>query len=256
MSLSEAQHAVSATLLWNLRVLAGWGPPVGTHPLRLLASEFELANVAALLDSVRGGTPTPPYVLGSLGLSWQRIASAKTVPEIRLALRTSPWGDPESEDPDSIRLTMQFGRARMLADGIPQAADLAITDASLTLARVMLNDALGELTDRARRDVSAVLGKRWQRADSLSELAETLPRSGRMVLSRVSDLRDLFAAEVRRWAMLESTAAQLMARTPASVCNTIGVGGALMADAWRVSAALSLAALGGADLAEVLDAVA
>lgn len=256
MDLATAQHAINATLLWHLRVLAGWGPSIGTHPLRLFAAEFELANVEALFDRLRGGTPSPPYVLGSLGLSWQAIASAGTAAEVRRALRSSLWGDPETDDPDGIRLTMQLARTRLLAAGVPEAADWAITDASLILARVMLNGALGELTARARRDASSVLGSRWQQAASLPELVESLPRAGRAALSAVRELEDLFAAQVRRWAMLESSAIRLIARTPASAANTIGVAGAMMADAWRVSGALTLAALGGSDLTEVLNAAA
>src|SRR5215472_379416 len=44
-SLEEAQRAVAATLLWNLRVLAGWLPPAGGELLRALAAWYEIANV-------------------------------------------------------------------------------------------------------------------------------------------------------------------------------------------------------------------
>ncbi len=33
IDLASAQHAVSATVLWHLRVLAGWGPSLGARPL-------------------------------------------------------------------------------------------------------------------------------------------------------------------------------------------------------------------------------
>ena len=44
-TLAEAEDAVGRTLLWHLRVLAGWLPRTGVDQLRLLAGWFELANV-------------------------------------------------------------------------------------------------------------------------------------------------------------------------------------------------------------------
>jgi hypothetical protein len=46
MDLAAAQHAVSATMLWHLRVLAGWVPPYASGPLRVLAAGFEIAGCA------------------------------------------------------------------------------------------------------------------------------------------------------------------------------------------------------------------
>ena len=52
--LSRAQHEVYATVLWNLRVLAGWLPPDGAQAMRLLAGWAEIANVDALLRRFDG----------------------------------------------------------------------------------------------------------------------------------------------------------------------------------------------------------
>ena len=46
MGLAEAQHAVGASLLWNMRVLAGWLPRRGADVVRLLAAGFEVATTS------------------------------------------------------------------------------------------------------------------------------------------------------------------------------------------------------------------
>lgn len=42
--LADAQRAVSTTLLWHLRVLAGWQPRAGAAAVRLLASGFPVQH--------------------------------------------------------------------------------------------------------------------------------------------------------------------------------------------------------------------
>src|SRR5690348_12115393 len=44
-TLAGAQHGVAASVLWHLRVLAGWLPPDGVQVLRTLAGWYEIANV-------------------------------------------------------------------------------------------------------------------------------------------------------------------------------------------------------------------
>lgn len=256
MDLSAAQHAVSATLLWHLRVLAGWGPPLGAHHLRLLASEFEIANVASLLDEIRGGAAQPRFSLGSLALLRAGVSGARSTDEVRRALRSSPWGDPTSDDPDGIRLAMQFARTRMIVDSLQAAEDWAVVDASLLLSEVVANDALGELSPSALRDARVVLGDRWQRVTSLVELAGLLPEQGRALLSGVAEPEGLWRAGIRRWTMLEASSAGIGAGAGASAADVVRVAAALHVDAWRVRAALSLAALGGGDLEEAIDAAA
>ena len=57
--LAAAQHEVADTLLWDLRVLAGWLPSDGARLLRTLGAWFELANVDELLQSIAGRRPAP-----------------------------------------------------------------------------------------------------------------------------------------------------------------------------------------------------
>src|SRR6266540_5688954 len=107
-TLAEAQHAIGGTLLWHLRVLAGWLPREGADALRLLAGAFEIANVDEHLLELAGAPAPPPYHLGSLGTAWPRLARTTTTAEVRSVLRSSPWGDPGEASPRSIRIGMRL----------------------------------------------------------------------------------------------------------------------------------------------------
>ncbi len=256
MDLASAQHAVSATSLWHLRVLAGWGPPLGARPLRLLAAGFELSNITGKLMELRGAALRPPYTLGSLATSWPAISIARTPTEVRARLRSSPWGDPGSDDPAAVRLALQLAWARLVVEGVPEAGDWATTGAALVVARVMAVGSRSTLSTSASKDATRVLGSGWRRATSLTDAANHLPRVAARALQGVETLEDLWRAEVRWWATVESSAARLLLHTPPDRAGAIGAAGVLAADAFRTRAALSLAARGGGELSEILDAVA
>src|SRR5688572_21676235 len=61
-----AARGVAATLLWNMRVLAGWLPARGAELLRALAGWFEIANIEDHLRALHGSGAPSPYHLGSL----------------------------------------------------------------------------------------------------------------------------------------------------------------------------------------------
>ena len=256
MDLAAAQRAVSATVLWHMRVLAGWGPPLGARPLRLLAGEFEVANITFHLARLNGNAVPAPFALGSLALSWPSISSAQSAGELRRALAASPWGDPGTEDLGSVRLALEFAWARLVLEGATEAGDWAVARAAVALAKVLANGALAALGPPARRDATRVLGSRWQRASSPGDLARNVPRAAARVLEGVSGPEDLWRAEARQWRLLESSALTLIARTPPGAAGPIGVAGALAADAWRTRLALAIAATGGGELSEVVDAAA
>jgi hypothetical protein len=52
--LAATEHEIAAGLLWDLRVLAGWLPAPGVRLLRVLAAWFEMANVDELLFRFAG----------------------------------------------------------------------------------------------------------------------------------------------------------------------------------------------------------
>ncbi|MGO4426635.1 V-type ATPase subunit, partial [Streptomyces sp. MCAF7] len=81
-SLAEAQRAVGETLVWHLRVLAGWQPASGVTALRLLVCGFEIANTEDHLRTLTDGGPLPsPYRLGTLATAWPRLARTRSPQE-------------------------------------------------------------------------------------------------------------------------------------------------------------------------------
>src|SRR5690606_12474364 len=107
-SLAEAQRRVAETLLWHLRVLAGWLPADGAQLLRLLAGWYEIAYVEEHLQALSGAAPEPPYQLGTLATACPRLAGTGSPAELRAALTASAWGDPRGTDPRTISLTMRL----------------------------------------------------------------------------------------------------------------------------------------------------
>jgi hypothetical protein len=256
MDLATAQHTVSAAVLWHLRVLAGWGPPLGAGPLRLVAAGFEIANVSGQLARLSGQPAQAPYALGSMATAWPAVSRARTPAEVRAALRASGWGDPGSDDPAAVRLAMQLAWARRVFDDVPGGAEAAIGGAALVVARVLAAGARATLSPSAHRDATHLLGPQWHEAVSPEDLTRHVSRRATQALRGVEHAEDLWHAEMRWWSAVEATGATLVARSEAGAAAGVGVAALLAADAWRVRAALALAAGGGGDLAEVLDAVA
>jgi hypothetical protein len=143
---------------------------------------------------------------------------------------------------------------------VPEAAQWATASAALAVARALAVGAAPAAGTPAARDATTLLGARWPSAQSPAELAEALPRSVRWALAGVGagppDGVDLWQAEARWWHRVESDAAALAVPPRPDPGVVVGVAGLLGADAWRIRAALELAARGGGRLAEVLDAVA
>lgn len=135
--LPQAQRAVAATVLWHLRVLAGWLPPGGARLLVPLAAGFEIANVVALLpapESRRAEAPEP-YRLGALETAWRSLERAGTPAELRAALTASPWGDPGGDTPWALLTGMRMAAARRTAVAVPSARRWAQGRALLLAAR-------------------------------------------------------------------------------------------------------------------------
>lgn len=84
-SLEGAQHAIARTVLWDLRVLAGWLPRDGVQLLRALAGWFELASIEELPQTMAGRPAGAQFALGALAMAWPRLSQA-TSPAARLRL--------------------------------------------------------------------------------------------------------------------------------------------------------------------------
>ena len=99
----RAERAVAETLLWHLRILAGWLPASGAGLVRTLAGWFELANIDARLAAFAGdGREPEPFVLGGLATAWARIDQARTIEEVAQAIAASAWGEIDGRTPAEL----------------------------------------------------------------------------------------------------------------------------------------------------------
>ena len=254
IDLAGAGRVVDGSVLWNLRVLAGWSPPLGASRLRVLAGAFELANLRGEMARLEGLEPPPPYALGSLA-TVPRLSSVTTVGELRTALAASPWGDPGVSDRSARVLGLELALAHRVAEDVPEAAGWATTYAALVLARCLASGVSLELGTPAAAHARAVLGEHMVQVRSLRDLADGLPRRVAWLLADVSGPDDLWAAEARWWHRLWGEGLVLVMSGRPEPGVTVGAVAALAADAWRVRGALEVAARHGQGV-EVLDVVA
>ena len=251
-TLAEAQRAVAATVLWHYRVLAGWTPWEGTQILRVVAAGFEIANVDDLVRSFRGEPAAPPYQLGALSTSWPHLRSATSVGDLRARLAASPWGDPGEDSISAIQLGMRLAWARWAGGSVPEAWRLG--GAALLVAREQFL-AGRALVGSAGRHAVTLLGAPAARALSLEELVRMLPRDAAWTLADVHDPADLWRAESVWWRGIDGTAFRMLRGPGFESARLVGAAGVLATDAWRVRAALEVAARAGSGL-EVFDDVA
>jgi hypothetical protein len=252
-TLAQAQRAIVDTAIWNVRVLAGWAPRDGVTCLRVLVGGVEIANVEDHLRRLAGATPPSPYRLGALATAWPRLAVTTSLDEVRAVLATSSWGDPGGTAAGQVGMAMRTCLADRTMEEVPAAAEWAAGATALLMARVA---ALGgQLAPPARPAASRVVGPAAVAASGLPQLITALPRVAGWALVGVDHPDDLWQAEARWWSRVERDATDLMHRAlPGQALLTATV--ALLAvDAWRVRAALEVAARGGGPL-EVFDAVA
>jgi hypothetical protein len=285
---AAAQRAVAETLLWNLRVLAGWLPAAGAERLRVLAGWFEIANVDEHLRALAGQPADPPFRLGTLATAWPRLAGTGSATALRAELAASAWGDPGGTGDREVSLGMRLAWAERVASRVPEARPWAAGAAALLVARerfaapasppssvdhelrylaepdqvprFMINE--GGLAGSAGR----VLGPGWLTAGSLAELAAAVAPAARWALLRVTEPADLWAAELRWWRRLNADGTRLLAGRGTGggpgagrgfgPDRMLGATALLAADAWLVRATLELADRGGTGTAEVFDALA
>lgn len=251
-TLAEAERAVVAAALWNVRVLSGWLPRQGVPVLRVLVSPVEAANVVDHLDHLdrrRAGPPPVPYRLGALGTTWLRLSAAATPEEVRAALTRSPWGDPGSASPREVALALRLTACGRVAAVVPAASAWAHGAAALVAARELVSGR-APLPPRPREDLASLLGGEAAAATSLPALAAGLPRAAAWALDGVTGPADLWRAEARWWSRVERDAFRLTRRSTPGPDTAVGVAALLATDAWRVRAALESAARHGRALEE------
>jgi hypothetical protein len=253
-TLVQAQRTIAGTALWHLRVLAGWLPSEGVQALRVLAGWFELSNVDGHMARLTGGTGQLPYRLGALATAWPRLATTRTLDELRTALAASPWRDPGGATVRDIQLALRLSWADRVRSLVPAAGDWARGAAALLTARELF--LVGQpLPPGAVGPARRLLGPASMSAASVAAFAAGLPPvTARLFRDRAAP-EELWRCELRWWAGLRADAMRLLAAAGFSVERAVGAAGLLGADAFLVRAALAVAARGGTAL-EDFDALA
>ncbi|GAA2006682.1 hypothetical protein [Catenulispora subtropica] len=254
LSLEAAEHAIEMTLLWNLRVLAGWQPRAGARLLRIVVCGYEAADIVARMRELGGGEAGTPYELGALATAWPSVRRAATAAEVRRALAASPWGDPGAEDPATIAFFLQLSGALRLAALGPEAARWAAGDAAVAVAREVYL-AGRRIDDAAARVAAKLLGSAPAKPQSWESYLQHLPHDARWALEGVSSPDELWRAEAACRLRKEADSRELLRRGGLGPGPVLAAAMLLCVDAWRVCAALEAAAR-SERAAEVFDAVA
>lgn len=251
--LAQAQRAVTATWVWNVRVLAGWAPRSGVAVLRPLVAPLEVANTLDHLRALSGLPAPPPYRLGGLATAWPRLSTTTSAADVRSALATSPWGDPGADGPRAVGLAMRAALADRVMAQVPTAAGWAAGALALVAAGLLVEEV--DPPPGYRTAAARVLGRAAVGATDLPSLRRSLPRVAAWALTGVDGAAGLWRAEATWWLRVERDAGALVGRPTPGAEPVLGAAALLAVDAWRVRAALELASRGGRPL-EGFDAVA
>lgn len=254
--LAAAERAVQETVLWQLRVLAGWLPASGTALARAAAGTFEIENIMALAHQLAGGAKAPePYHLGALATAWPRVRLAGSSEELGTILRATAWGaDVPAAGPGVLRDALTVAWVRRLAAVAPPAKPWCGAVCALTAARILTVDG-GTPAAPVLHLLRPVLGRPWEAAGSLAEFTSALPPSLRTVLVGIASPKELWRAEARVCGAVEKDGFHLLRGSMPGPDVVLGAIAVLSTDAWRVRAALTAAAA-GAGSSEALDEAA
>jgi hypothetical protein len=253
LSLEAAQHAVAATALWNMRVLAGWVPATGIPMMRVLVAWYEIANIEAQLRSGFEAPAQPYFRLGGLAVGWGRLSGASNTVELCDLLATTAWGRPDDETPHTIGVTLRSILLQDAAGTLPGCRDWVASAAALLLARERSSGR--QLPPRAERVLATLLGGDVVAAPGFEEFIGALPENARWAFDGVAIGSDLWRAESRWWSRVESDGVARLRGAQFGPLPVIGAVAVLAADAWRVRAALTAVANGARGLEE-FDALA
>lgn len=241
--LEAAQHAIAATTLWHVRVLAGWVPPRALEPIRALAAWFEIANVDGRLAYLAGGGTQPPFALGGLVTAWPQLEGAQSGAELRARLAASAWGDPGGDGPAAIRTGMRFAWARRVLRSVPEGTQWAAGGVALLLARELL--LAGRPAGELERQRPPGVGAGWTGAQGVGDLHDALPAAAAWVLEGVDEPQELWRAEAAWWRRVEQDAERLAYGGQLGRAIIIAAIALLAVDGWRTAGALEVAARGG-----------
>ena len=239
--LTAAERGVADTLLWHLRILAGWLPAAGAALVRTLAGWFELANIDARLAALAGdGREPPPFALGTLGTAWGAAEQARTIEDVSDAVAGSPWALPRAHSPAELAIGLRVAWARRVAESAPGAADWVAGAGGLLVARELLVAKTSEHAEQLRRYPG--IGDRALSAGTLSALRDALGARGGWALGAISEPYELWRAELAWWDRVEEDSRLLVRRSDDDDGVVLAAVALLAADAQRTARALRAAA--------------
>ena len=240
--LAAAQRGVAETLLWHLRILAGWLPAAGASLVRAVAGWFELMNIDARLAALAGDGREPrPFVLGTLATAWNEAEGAHTADEVARAVAASAWGGPRTSSPPELALGLRAAWARRVQESAPEAADWVAGAGALLVARELLVARSGR--HEAQLLLFPGIEQRVLAASTLPELRGALNPAARWALANITEPAELWRAELGWWDRVEDDARALLRRIDDEAVVLAAV--ALLAvDAQRIARALESAARG------------
>lgn len=240
--LAAAQRGVADTLLWHLRILAGWLPAEGAALMRALAGWFELANIDARLAALAsGGRAPPPFALGTLATVWPAAERARTIEELAGVLARSPWDVPRGRVPAELAIGLRVAWGRRVRDSAPHARDWVEGAGDLLVARELLVARSREHSEQLLRYPG--IDDRVLAADTLAELRTALGPRATWVLDAISAPTELWRSELAWWERVEDDAHALL-RHMDDGPSVLAPAALLAVDAQRTARALQSAAQG------------
>ncbi|HYB23566.1 MAG TPA: hypothetical protein VED41_07200, partial [Solirubrobacteraceae bacterium] len=197
-SLAAAERGVAETLLWHLRILAGWLPAAGAGLVRALAGWLELQNIDARLAALATGAPEGmPLTLGGLATAWPAVERAHGLDELVHALSASAWGAMSARSAPELALELRVAWARRVLDAAPAASEWVAGASALLVARELFAAGTREHAGQLRH--LPALSEQALAAGSPSELRAALPPRAGWVLAGIEKPGELWRAELGWW---------------------------------------------------------
>lgn len=231
-TVAASQRAVFETLLWRLRVIAGWLPSEGVEMVRSCVVWFEIRNIEDRLAYFAGALAELPYELGRLGIISRALGVTSSGEDIRRLMAASAWGDPGGADAYRIRIWLRRMWHKRARDASPQL-------------RVWSDAAAWLLAVRER--TAARSG-----ADLLARTPPSLPSSWKWASVDWAG-PDLWRAEERWWIQVREDGLRLLHAPIGTAGPALGAITTLASSARRIATALEIAAGvggGGIDAAD------
>jgi len=242
--LGAAERAVADTLLWHLRILAGWLPAAGAAVVRALAGWFELANIDARLAALAGdGREPAPFALGTLATAWGAAEQARTIEDVTDVVAGSAWALPHAHSTAELAIGLRVAWGRRVAEAAPEAADWVAGAMALLTARELFVAQSSEHAEQLRRYPG--IDDRALSAGTLAALRGALGVRAGWALATIAEPDELWRAELAWWDRVEEDCRLLLSRSEDETVVLAAVA-SLAVDAQRTARALRSAAQGAA----------